>query len=322
LGVVINNENIVFCSTIIPTVARHTLARAVTSILSQTFDKDDFEVIVVNDSGSSLLVEDWQSSQRVRIVNTNRRERSVARNAGAAIARGKYLHFLDDDDWLFPDALCHFWELSQNNQAAWLYGSSQLVQRNGSKLIQLHHEVQGNCFLQAMAGEWIPLQSSLIEAKLFHRLGGFSALITGPEDIDLFRRICLYGNVAGTSSLVASIERGEVGSTTNYNQHSEMSRLAREQILDDPVAFHRMKENANSGYWLGRMLRIYFTSVIWNLQHKRLAIAASRLASGLAVIVLSHLRISSVSFWKALLKPYQSPTFARGFRLSSREFTK
>ena len=311
-----------FSSTIIPTVGRVTLARAVNSVLSQSFDKGDFEVIVVNDSGEPLRWQDWQSSNRVQIINTNRRERSVARNAGAAIARGQYLHFLDDDDWLFPDALCHLWQLSQNKQAAWLYGSSELVERNGNKLIQLQHEIHGNCFLQAMAGEWIPLQSSLIEAKLFHQLGGFSAFITGPEDIDLLRRICLYGNVAGTSSLIASIERGESGSTTPYGRHPELSRLAREQILDDRFAFRRMKESATSGYWLGRMSRIYFTSVIWNLRHKRIAIAASRLASGLAVIALSHYRIASGDFWNALLKPYQSPTFARGIRLSNRNFAK
>lgn len=311
-----------FSSTIIPTVGRDTLARAVDSVLSQSFDKADFEVIVVNDSGEPLQWQDWQSSSRVQVIKTNRRERSIARNAGAAIARGKYLHFLDDDDWLFPDALCHFWQLSQDSQAVWLYGSSQLVERNGRILIQLHHEIQGNCFLQAMAGEWIPLQSSLIEAKLFHRLGGFSPLITGPEDIDLFRRVCLYGDITETSDLIASIERGDAGSTTNYNQHSELSRLAREQILDDPVAFHRMKESTTSGYWLGKMLRIYFTSVIWNLQQKRLAIAASRVVSGLAVTVLSHFRIFSASFWSAFLKSYQSPTFARGIRLSGRKLAK
>ena len=311
-----------FSSTIIPSVGRNTLARAVNSILSQQFDKDDFEVIVVNDSGGMLRRQDWQSSNRVQIINTNRRERSVARNTGAAIARGKYLHFLDDDDWLLPDALRNIWHLSENRQAAWFYGGSQLVERTGRKLIQLHHEIQGNCFLQAMAGEWIPLQSSLIDARLFHRLGGFSSLITGPEDIDLFRRICLYGSVAGTSSLIATIERGDEGSTTPYSQHPAYSRLAREQILDDPLTFHRLKESATSGYWLGRMLRIYFTSAIWNLQHKRFANAASRLTSGLEVIGLSHFRISSVDFWNALLKPYHSPTFTRGFKLSSRNLAK
>ena len=311
-----------FLSTIIPTVGRVTLARAVNSVLSQSFDQDDFEVIVVNDSGSHLPWENWQASTRVRIINTNRRERSVARNTGAAIAGGKYLHFLDDDDWLFPDALCYFWQLSQNKESSWLYGSSQLVERNGIKLIQLHHEIHGNCFLQAMAGEWIPLQSSLIEAKLFHRLGGFSTLITGPEDIDLFRRICLHGDIAGTSSLIANIERGDADSTTNYKKHPEQSRLAREQILDEPVAFQRMKENATSSYWLGRMSRIYFTSAILNLRYKRLAISASRLMSGLKVIVLSHVRIFSTSFWSAFLKPYQSPTFERGFRHSSTNFAE
>ena len=311
-----------FSSTIIPTVGRGTLARAVNSVLTQTFDRGDFEVIVVNDSGEPLRWQDWQASNRVQLIKTNRRERSVARNAGAAIARGQYLHFLDDDDWLFPDALCHFWQLSQNKQAAWLYGSSQLVKRDGSNLIQLHHEIQGNCFLQAMAGEWIPLQSSLIDTKIFHRLGGFSPLISGPEDIDLFRRVCLHGNVAGMSRLVANIERGHAGSTTDYNRHAELSRLAREKILDNPDGFFRLKEGATTALWLGRMLRIYFTSAVWNLRQRQISVASSRLAAGMMVILLSNYRIFSGEFWHAFLTPYQSPTFERGIRLSGRNFGK
>ena len=311
-----------FLSTIIPTVGRDTLARAVNSVLSQSFEKDDFEVIVVNDSGKSLVQDGWQSARRVQVLDTNKRERSVARNAGAAMARGKYLHFLDDDDWLVPDALQNLWQLSQNRQASWLYGGSQLVDRFGNKLIQLHHEIQGNCFLQVMAGEWIPLQSSLVDARLFHQFGGFSPLISGPEDIDLLRRICLHGNVAGTPHLISCIERGEAGSTTNYSRHAELSRMAREEILDHPLAFSRMRESATTGSWLGRMLRIYFTSVIWNVRHKRPTVAVSRLTCGLAVILLSHVRISSPRFWSALLKPYQSPTFARGARLSNENFAK
>jgi glycosyltransferase involved in cell wall biosynthesis len=34
-----------------------------------------------------------KKSNKVKILNTNRRERSVARNTGAAIAQGKYLHY-------------------------------------------------------------------------------------------------------------------------------------------------------------------------------------------------------------------------------------
>lgn len=309
-----------FISTIIPTVGRPTLARAVNSVLSQSFDKDDFEVIVVNDSGAPLAQEEWQSSQRVQIINTNHRERSVARNTGAAIAKGKYLHFLDDDDWLFPNALDQFWKLFQKIQAPWLYGISQLVERDGSELIQLQHGIQGNCFLQAMAGEWIPLQSSLVDAKLFHQLGGFSPLITGPEDIDLLRRICLHGEVAEVPGLIASIERGDVGSTTDYNQHPEMSRWAKDKILDEAGVFSRMKEGASSIFWLGKLLRIYVTSVIWNILRKRISVAGSRLVYGLYIILLCNIRMFSKDFWIAFTKPYESPTFERGIKNSGRKF--
>lgn len=55
---------------------------------------------MVNDSGRSLPYMDWQNSPHVQIIEANQHERSVARNTGAAIARGIYLHFLDDDDWM------------------------------------------------------------------------------------------------------------------------------------------------------------------------------------------------------------------------------
>lgn len=77
----------VFSSTVIPTVGRSTLRRAVCSVLDQAFTVADFEVIVVNDSGRPLPDDNWQHSERVQLINTNRRERSVARNTGAALAK-------------------------------------------------------------------------------------------------------------------------------------------------------------------------------------------------------------------------------------------
>ena len=82
----------IFISTIIPTIGRDTLSRAVESVLSQQFHAMTFEVIVVNDSGKALPEMVWQDAYNLQIINTNRRERSVARNVGAAVARGKYLH--------------------------------------------------------------------------------------------------------------------------------------------------------------------------------------------------------------------------------------
>jgi glycosyltransferase involved in cell wall biosynthesis len=53
-----------FCSTIIPTVGRDRLARAVESVLSKKCRPQLFEVIVVNDSGQPLTPAAWQQSPR------------------------------------------------------------------------------------------------------------------------------------------------------------------------------------------------------------------------------------------------------------------
>jgi hypothetical protein len=241
----------------------------------------------------------------------------VARNTGAATACGRYLHFLDDDDWLLPGALETLARLAATRAAAWLYGGSQLVDRQGKPLIQLRHGLAGNCFTQVMAGEWIPLQSSLVKAGTFFAAGGFTPQLAGPEDIDLCRRIALRGDMAGTDALVACIVRGEAGSTTDYRRHPEMSRWAREQILDMPGAFARMEASSASSFWRGRVVRVYLTSVLWNLRRKRLFRGASRAAFGLAAMALAGPHLLSSRFWHAVARPYASETFARGFQAAS-----
>jgi glycosyltransferase involved in cell wall biosynthesis len=308
----------IFISAIIPTVGRPTLARAVRSVLMQSVPSGECEVLVINDSGRPLPESEWQQFKDVSIVSTNRRERSVARNTGAALARGQYLHFLDDDDWLAPGAYAHFWELSRRSDAKWLYGATQLVDRQNRPTIQLKHGLRGNCFAHAMAGEWIPLQSSLIERKAFLQLGGFNPLLSGPEDIDLLRRFLLIGEVDETPNLVANVVMGRIGSTTDYDGHPQTSRWAREQILAGSHVFHRMRLSAPNSFWHGRMLRVYLTSIVWNLENRRFFGAASRTFSSIASLLNAGTFIFTKSFWRAVSKPYASITFANGIRESGR----
>jgi glycosyltransferase involved in cell wall biosynthesis len=315
----ISDKSDIFCSAIIPTVGRSTLARAVESVLNQELSHADFEVIVINDSGKPLPEANWQKSDRVQVIDTYRHERSVARNTGAATSRGKYLHFLDDDDWILPGAYEHFWELSQSSSAKWLYGLTQLVDRQNNPIIQLRHELKGNCFLQVMSGEWIPLQSSIIERTTFMRIGGFNPLLSGPEDIDLLRRILLEEEIDRTPHIVSCVGMGEEGSTTNYIRHPVASRLARESILDAQNTYSRMHTSVQDHTWRGRMLRIYLTSILWNLQHARFFKAFSRAIFSFATFLSAGPALFSTSFWKSLLKPYASVTFEQGFQAARKE---
>ena len=310
-----------FCSTIIPTIGRETLARTVESVLNQNFPADRFEIIVVNDSGKPLREEIWQMSDQVKILSTNREERSIARNFGAEQAKGKFLHFLDDDDWLLPGALQAFYDLASRSSAYWLYGNTQLVDRTGRELIQLEHEIHGNCFTQVMAGEWIPLQSSLILAEVFSEVSGFSPLLSGPEDIDLCRRIALQANFDFTPSLVACVVMGEESSTTNYQESIYSARSSRETILDERGVFTRLRESAPRSDLSGRVARIYLTSAFWNVQNKLFMKALSRMGYAFIAIMSSVKFIFQRTFWQAIFTPYQSDTFVRGFQQAGKPVT-
>jgi glycosyltransferase involved in cell wall biosynthesis len=300
----------VFCSTIIPTIGRPTLARAVLSVLEQDFNADDFEVIVVNDSGRSLPEEDWQGLRHVRVIETQRRERSVARNAGAAIARGKYLHFLDDDDALLPGALKAFWELAQENDAIWLYGSYQTIDNGGKIVEDIQPYVTGYIFSLLVSGESLPFQVSLLNADHFFTAGGFdpSPSILGVEDRDVGRRLSPHGPVVFTPAFVAQIRIGEQGSTTNWKAIAERDRWGREKALKLQSSYTYIRRSiplclqhgrTYPAYLTGRVLRAYIASMSWNLKHDNWMVAVSRGIAGLSLVGFYFL---FAEFWRGLRK--------------------
>ena len=289
-----------FSSTIIPTINRPTLPKAVQSVLDQSFEFDDFEVIVVKDSGTPLADAAWMKSRRVRVINTNRRERSVARNAGAAVALGKYLHFLDDDDIFLPNALSAFWELAQREpDADWLYGSWRSVDNDGNRVEEFRPKLTGNIFALLVCGEGLPFQASLIKADSFFRVGAFDPdpKITGVEDRDVGRRLALDGNIAHTPAMVAQVRMGEVGSSTNWKTIAQGDQWGREKALRLVSAFDRLRTSEGSHFGRGRVSRAYFASMIWNLKRGNPLIAVSRFLTGVAI---TGFHIISPAYWQGL----------------------
>jgi glycosyltransferase involved in cell wall biosynthesis len=100
-----STENMVRFSILMPVFneGRH-LRKAMDSVLQQTFT--DFELIVIDDGSTDSSVELIRSYQpRVKLLQQCHKGAEVARNNGAAIAKGEYLVFLDGDDFFFPFAL-------------------------------------------------------------------------------------------------------------------------------------------------------------------------------------------------------------------------
>jgi glycosyltransferase involved in cell wall biosynthesis len=292
----------IFFSYIIPTIGRPSLDVAVASVLQQESPEGEFEVIVVNDSGSALPNAEWHLSPRVTVINTNQAERSFARNSGAAVARGSYLAFLDDDDWILPGALQSFWELANERpHAVWLYGGIRIVDEQGKALAEINSHLNGNCFSQIMGGAWAPLQASVIQSGAFFEAGGFNPLICGTEDEDLCRRIAFLGDFASTEDVLACLYRGQTWRTsTNYLRAPEDTKYSRDFILSMPYTFRRLRRSADSSYWHGRVLRVYLSTIPWNLKQQRVFTALSRLFAGCAFLAFSLKHLFSRQFWAGL----------------------
>lgn len=92
----------------------------VDSILAQTFQ--DFEIILVDDASPDNCFKICQklygSSKKVRIVR-HKKNLGIgpARNTGMKNARGKYIYFVDSDDFILPNALEKFYNAAEKNNA-------------------------------------------------------------------------------------------------------------------------------------------------------------------------------------------------------------
>ncbi|QQS26904.1 glycosyltransferase [bacterium] len=79
------------------------LREAIDSILNQTFT--DFEFIIINDGSTDNTLKIIKSYKDPRIVLISRENKgqALARNAGIALARGKYIAMMDADDISLPE---------------------------------------------------------------------------------------------------------------------------------------------------------------------------------------------------------------------------
>lgn len=93
------------------------IRRCLTSINNQTFN--DFEVILVDDGStdnSGAICDQWaKADERFTVIHQKNSGAGAARNAGLKIARGKYIGFVDSDDWIDPQMYKVLIEALENN---------------------------------------------------------------------------------------------------------------------------------------------------------------------------------------------------------------
>lgn len=193
-------------SIITPTFRREQqVVEAVHSALAQS--GVSVEVIVLDDSpeGSAQRAILAMADPRVRYVKCEHPsggKPALVRNDGARLARGRYLHFLDDDDRLADGALAALagaldarpdvgvavgWVVPFGDDPAWLADKRAYFE----KAARIGAEIRSSIALVAQIlfrGTVMVNSACMIRRELFSALGGYDASIPVYEDVDFYMR--------------------------------------------------------------------------------------------------------------------------------------
>ncbi len=116
------------------------LRYCINSILTQSFT--DFELLLINDGSldysGEICDESALKDKRVRVFHTANSGVSSARNLGLDNARGKYIVFLDADDYWYDDtALEQLFTLSEKYDLDIIRGEYKAVDHDGNDLFEI-----------------------------------------------------------------------------------------------------------------------------------------------------------------------------------------
>ena len=125
-----------YISVIIPTYKpKAYLWECLDSLIIQSFPKEDFEVILVLngcDEPYKSAIENYISTkmQRMNInfINTKQGGVSNARNLGLDVARGKYITFIDDDDYISSSYLQDLFNIANRDTISLCYHIMKMEQ--------------------------------------------------------------------------------------------------------------------------------------------------------------------------------------------------
>ncbi|MBD5537240.1 MAG: glycosyltransferase [Lachnospiraceae bacterium] len=110
------------------------LSKCIETIINQTYK--NLEIILVDDGAtdkSGTICEEYaHKDARIRVIHKENGGLSDARNAGLSVATGKYISFIDSDDWIAADMYEHLHAVIVYEEADLTFGVIERVSGKSS----------------------------------------------------------------------------------------------------------------------------------------------------------------------------------------------
>lgn len=179
------------------------IAKAIQSVLDQSFR--NFELLVVNDQSSDASVEVVRNfeDQRIRLINIDKSGVSVTRNTGIQNSKFEWIAFLDADDWWDTHFLEEMVAAINTHTEYKLFASgrthvfSKTSRRYANEFLPLEGEVAAINFFKVNT-RYLPLINSsnaVIKKSHLDEVGYFNPNQKMHEDHDLWIRLSLGEDV-------------------------------------------------------------------------------------------------------------------------------
>lgn len=167
---------------VIPTYRRSkSLQRALKSVINQTYK--NIEIIIIDDNTETdyskkvcEIIKLFSDNRIIYIKNKKNLGGALSRNKGIQEAKGKYVAFLDDDDWYLPENIekkLRKLNNSEYDNTALIYGWSVSKNLNDDIICEYKNSASGNCIFEAMlscqaaTSQWLCKRDPLIRVGMF-----------------------------------------------------------------------------------------------------------------------------------------------------------
>ncbi|MEQ8223325.1 MAG: glycosyltransferase, partial [Candidatus Eremiobacterota bacterium] len=229
-------------SVIVPTYNRpDMIVNTLNSILNQTYQ--DFEIIVINDGGIEIehIIKHLNRKKKITYIRlVKNMERSVARNAGVKIARGKYIAYLDDDDIFYPDHLKILVEFLETTDCKVAYTDAYKAyqnKQNNTYVVtkrEIPYSFDFDCD-RILVDNFIPILCIMHEKSCMEEVGFFNEKFTALEDMDLWIRMSRKFHFAHINKVTCEFSWRDDGTTTTTREPVKFRQTL-------PVIYNKYKE--------------------------------------------------------------------------------
>lgn len=113
------------------------IERCLNSCINQNLSPNEYEIIVINDGSKdnslSIVEKIVQKYTNIHVISQINGGLSSARNTGLKNARGKYIWFIDSDDWIEPNVLKTLYDAASQNDLDILRFAWNIVDEKNQK---------------------------------------------------------------------------------------------------------------------------------------------------------------------------------------------